>query len=217
MKRFALTLIALALVTSAIHAAGYGAAPGFSPGCATCPEAAPLPQAQLSYVPRTVQFAETVTVPEVVYRQQTIVRQKTVYEPQLSFSPPQAAIYPPVRAPHCGGYTIQRAPGCYGNGVAFAPVRARSFARVGAGVSYGFNTHNVGVGAFASARGGRFVAGSPGFTQGGFVGKGFVGGGFAGTSVAARNVAVTAAPGQQIDVRTGGLRGVLFGARVRVR
>lgn len=70
------------------------------------------------------------------------------------------------------------------------------------------------VGGFASARGGRFVAGSsPGLVGG----EGFVGGAVGGTSVAARNVAVSAAPGQAVDVRTGGLRGVLFGARVRVR
>lgn len=244
MKRLMiLTVLGWALLlalASPASAAGYPAAA--PPACAACaPAAAPLPQAAISYVPQT-QF-----VPEVQYVPQVTYRAETVFQPQLSFAPavyPPAAA-PTACAPYTiqqaafapsRGYVQRSVSFAPTYSVARAPVlKAQAFASVGHGyrsvgrtprlsVARAQAVANVNVnvggaafapaGGFASARGGRFVAGSPGFVGGARFNGGFAGGG---TNVAARNVAVSAAPGQAVDVRTGGLRGVLFGARVRVR
>lgn len=215
MRKFLLVVavvwvIALMLTCHA-YAGGYGAAPprAVVPQCATCPEATPLPQAQINYVPRTVQFQET------VYEPRTIVREQTVYEPQLSFAPQRSY------APGCYQAQPAFAPGCYSAQASFvahrqfAPRRARGF--VGAGVSYGYSAHGVvGGGAIARSPRGNFAAGSGGFVTGGsFVGGGFSGGGD--IAISQRNQAVVAPAGSRVTTRSGGLRGVLFGQVTRVR
>lgn len=202
MKKFAtMSLMGILLFAGFSMAAGYGnvRAPFAPAGCSTCVQSAP----QVTYAP-SVQ--ETVFVPRAPVQRSEILSQETVtttvtrdvveYPPpeqftiQRSFAPPQMN-YAPVRT--------------------FAPVKTFHQPVLRAPImrapcSYG----GCGVGAGVTVRTPRtFVGVNTGF-NGGFVGGG-------GTAVRTRNVSVDAVPGQQIRVRTGGLRGVLFGKRIDVR
>lgn len=244
MKYLASIVVGLLIAGVCLAAGGYTAALAapVPPACGSCaPQSAPqysfIPQTtfrpQLSFTQQTYYEDQVVNVPQVVRvpRVQNIPR--VDYIPETTFIP-QATVFPPVKAP-CADFTIQSsfapamsysagysarafAPSCAPRGVGCAPrvISGRSFgasAYASANINFNGGFAPVGAGGFASARGGRFVAGGPGFS-GGFAAGGF---GAGGTSIAARNTAVTAAPGQAVDVRSGGLRGVLFGTRVRVR
>lgn len=196
----AVVVVTLVCLSPLVSAGGYGVPTAAPPACATCPQQAPvIPQASISYVPRTVQYEDTVYEQQVVTVPRTVLRSQTVYEPQLSYSIPQAApvngcynrALAPVRTVRAPSY------GCVGR--SFAPVRQRAPGCYGA--SAGFSGGFVaGGGAVAQNARGQFSAGGGGDI-----------------AISQRNQTVVAPAGSRVTTRSGGLRGVFAGQVTRVR
>lgn len=196
--KLALAVLAGIILASTSMAAGYGGvARSPVPTCNTCP--------QETFVPRTPVVRQPTIVNETV-RQEVITYRDVVREIPVERDVPVYRDVPiyrdvPVRrdVPVYRDIPVVRNPVPCGVGTSFSTgvkVRSRGFSGGYVGGSRSFASANVNV--------------NTGF-NGGFVG------GVGPNIVRTPRVDVQAAPGQRIDVREGGLRGVIFGRRTRVR